>query len=175
MTMSRGSPGVTGDTRMPRNFEKGIIFRLLLAAVLGCAALVLFLLSMPKPERTPEQLREEFSASLQAIDHDVDSVLSQFGIEQAWVRKRQVTVPEQDFVRTERRVAIPPNVVPAILNVAFNSMAHQFGGRAVASENVKENIVTIHIELQKVIVQTIILKTSLNLRKIDQTNTHVNL
>lgn len=164
-----------GDTIMPRNFEKAIIFRLLLAAALGCAALVLYLLSMPNPERTPEQLRQEFFTSLQAIDHDVDSVLSRFGIEQAWVRKRQIAVRGQDFVRTERRVAIPPAVVPAIMNVAFNSMAHRFGGRAVATENIKENFVTIHIELQKVIVQTIILKTSLNLKKIDQKNTHVNL
>lgn len=160
---------------MPKNFEKAVILRLLLAAVLGCAALVLFLLSMPNPERTPEQLRQEFSTSLQAIDHEVDSVLSQFGIEQAWVRKRQFSVPGQDFIRIERRVAIPPDVVPAIMNVAFNSMAHRFGGRAVATENVRENIVTIHIELQRVIVQTIILKTSLNLKRIDQKTTHVNL
>ena len=167
--------GVTGGTGMPKNFEKAVIFRLLLAAALGCAALVLFLLSMPNSERTPEQLRQEFSASLPAIDQEVDSVLSRFGIEREWVRKRQVTVPDQDFIRTERRVAVPPDVVPAIMNVAFNSMAHRFGGRAVATENIKDNTVTIHIEVQKVIVQTIILKTSQNLKKIDQKNTHVHL
>ncbi len=175
MTMSRGGHGMTADAKISKYFEKGVIFRLLLAAALGCAALALFFLSMPDPERTPDQLRQEFSASLPAIDHEVDSVLTRFGIEQAWVRKRQIAVPEQNFVRTERRVAVPPEVVPAIMNVAFNSMAHRFGGRAVATENVKENSVTIHIELQKVIVQTIILKTSLSLKQIDQKTTHVNL
>jgi len=39
------------------------------------------------------------------------------------------------------------------MNAAFNTMAKRYNGRAVASENLKENYVTIHIETGGSIVQ----------------------
>ena len=60
---------------------------------------------------------------------------------------------------------IPPDVLPVQLNQALNSMARRYHGRAIASENLKENSVTIHIELEGYIVETIILRPSPELRR----------
>ena len=153
------------DHKLPMRFEKGIIFRLLLAAALGCAAVGLFLLERM---RTDEDSRPDFAATLQTLDHQVDSVLAQFGIDQQWIRKRRITIPGQEAVRIERRIAIPAGFAPVLLNAALNSMARRHNGRAIATEDLKQSSVTVYIEMQKVIVQTIILKTDHNLRAVEQ-------
>ena len=164
----KGDPSPTAHPRSDRfslRFEKGIFFRLLLAAALGCAAVGLFLLDRT---RTDEASRPDFAATLQAVDHEVDSVLAQFGIEQGGIRKRRITIPSEGVVRVERRIAIPASFVPVLLNAALNAMAHRYDGRAIATEDLKQSSVTVYIEVQKVIVQTIILKTDHNVRVVEQ-------
>ncbi|HEY6193070.1 MAG TPA: hypothetical protein VI215_12175 [Bacteroidota bacterium] len=113
--------------------------------------------SEPVPEASPAVLAE--------IDHEVDSVLVHFGIDESWTRRKEIAVPNSRFSRIERRVLIPKDLATVVLNGAFNAMAARFNGRAIASENLRENHVTIHIEVGGAIVQTIILRPTPNLRR----------
>jgi len=148
-----------------RFFEKGIIFRLLFTAILtGMVILLIHAERSPREERAGEK-KERTDELLRGIDRGVDSVLAGFGIEPASTRKRIITVPNSGTSRTERRVPVPPEVPSVEVNAALNSLAKAFGGRAVGSENAKERTVTIHLEIGRIIVESVILKPEAGLRR----------
>lgn len=158
---------------MFRNFDKGIIFRFLLSIVLAAAALGLFLMSRAKITEPAAKSEKDFSLVTLQLDRDVDTVLSHFKIQKEWTKKLQFPVPNSSLNRIERRILIPPDVLPVQMNLVLNRMAKRYNGRAVASENLKENIVTIHIEVEGTIIETIVLKTDAHLKKNKETQTTV--
>lgn len=96
--------------------------------------------------------------NLDEINVQVDSLLVKHGIFLKAVRKKKIQSKESDFVRIERQVPTPPELVSVLMTADFHAMAKRYDGRAVASENLKENTVTIHIEAGKNIVQSLVLK-----------------
>jgi hypothetical protein len=145
--------------------DKGFFFRIFASVLLAGAAVGLYVMNQTPLTPPPASAEEQLAKTLAQIDREIDTVLAHFGIEPAWIRKQQVTVPNNVFIRTERRVMIPPDVVTVQMNAALNSMMRHYGGRAVATENLKENTVTIHLKLQEQIVQTVVLKNSSELKK----------
>ena len=143
----------------------GVLLRVLLSVMLAGAALTLFLMHRATLDRPPEVRQHNVRDIVADVDREVDTVLVHFRIEKRWIRKEQIPIPNAEISRTERRVTIPPDVIPVQLNQALNTMARRYNGRAIASENLKENSVTIHIELEGYIVQTIILKPTPDLRR----------
>jgi len=159
--------------------DKSILIRIALSIVLAAAALGLFLLNQRKASLQPnteeiQQHQRELSSILGKIDHDVDSILTRFGIEKEWIQKRQLPLEKVQLTRTERRVAIPQQVLPITMNAAFNTLAKRYKGRAVASENLKENTVAIHIEIEGYIIQTIIVKPTSELRRSEKKQRQAN-
>jgi hypothetical protein len=148
---------------------RGILVRVIISVGLAAAALTLFLLQRSHLERPPEVRQRNVREMVAAIDREVDTVLVRFRIEPRWVRKSQVPIPNAEISRTERRILTPPELVPVQMNQVLNAMARRYAGRAIASENLKENSVTIHIELEGYIVQTLILKPNPELRREAQT------
>ncbi len=146
-------------------FGAGVLFRVLVSAVLAGAALTLFLMHRATLERPSEARQRNVREIVADVDREVDTVLAHFQIDRRWIRKVEIPIPNAEISRTERRVAIPPDVIPVQLNQAFNTMARRYNGRAIASENLKENSVTIHIELEGYIIQTIVLKPNPDLRR----------
>jgi len=162
--------------------HRPIVIRTVISLLLGASALGLFLLnriSLLHPDRSGQESsssrdakeprregnRPDLSPALGELDREVDSVLVRFGIQASWVRKKSIAVPNAEFPRIERRVLLPNDIATVSMNAAFNTMAKRYNGRAVASENLRENYVTIHIEAGGSIVQTIILRPTANLRR----------
>jgi hypothetical protein len=143
--------------------HRGIIVRVAVAITMAIVALSLFVLNrgMP-PEVVPDPVRLDNSGMLEEIDHAIDRILFEFAIDTANVKKKAIPIPDTDRLRIERRVTIPESLAPIAVNAALNTMAHKYNGRAIASENLRENTVTVHIELHGYLVQTIILKPSPN-------------
>ena len=154
---------------MNQTFDKGTVMRSLVAIALAIAALSLFFLNRKTVVIPPEPARQDLSEAIKQIDREVESLLAKFRIEEGWIRKRRVSTPDKTFFRVERRIKIPQDIIPALVNVELNSMAHRFDGRAVATENLKENSVTIHIELGRTIVQTIVLILQPDLKRKEKT------
>ncbi len=146
-------------------FDKAIIFRFLVSISLAGAALVLFLMNRSTLEKPVEKRQRDVKEIVADVDHEVDTVLAHFQIEKKWIRKQQIPIPNSQINRTERRILIPTDLLPVQVNLMLNTMAKRYNGRAIASENLKENSVTIHIELEGYIVQTIILKPSSDLQR----------
>ena len=150
---------------------KSMPFRVFVSALLAFGALGLFWISHEKlPLSRSESSPELTPALASAIDREVEEVLRQFRIEKQWIRKSVVALPNSLLSRIERNVAIPRDVLPVQVNVAMNSMAKRFNGKAIAYENVKENSVTIHIEINGYIIQKISLKPNNNLQRRERKN-----
>ena len=152
--------------KFTEGITRGSWIRLVSSITLASLALGLFLISrtsMMKPigSATPAPN----AVIVGRIDREVDSVLSHFRIESAWIRKKVITLRTAGLSRIERLVAIPPDVLAVQLNVAMNTMAKKYDARAIASENLMENTITIHIELLGYIIQTIVLKTNPELHR----------
>ncbi|OLD77154.1 MAG: hypothetical protein AUI33_04420 [Ignavibacteria bacterium 13_1_40CM_2_61_4] len=160
--------------------HRPMVVRTVISLLLGAAALGLFMLnriSLLRHDRSGSAStasrqeprapgnRPDLSPALGDLDREVDSVLIRFGIQSSWIRKKTIAIPNADFPRIERRVLLPSDIATVSMNAAFNTMAKRYNGRAVASENLKENYVTIHIETGGSIVQTIILRPTANLRR----------
>ena len=155
--------------------HRPMVVRTVISLLLGAAALGLFMLnriSLLRPDRSGSRQelraggnRPDLSPALEDLDREVDSVLVRFGIQSSWIRKKTIAIPEAGFPRIERRVLLPTDIATVSMNAAFNTMAKRYNGRAVASENLRENYVTIHIETGGSIVQTIILRPTANLRR----------
>ena len=151
------------------SLERPIVVRAVVSLLLGVTAAGLFFLnrlSLTHAEAPPpaSESRKAPPAVAGEIDREVDSVLVRFGIDQSWTRRKEIEVPNSQFVRIERRVLIPKDLATVVMNEAFNAMAKRFNGRAIASENLRENHVTIHIEVDGSVVETIILRPTANLK-----------
>jgi hypothetical protein len=147
-------------------FDKLIIFRFFEIFVITWFVVGIFFANQSSANAPQGQSHRNTSIAVKEIDRQVDTVLTQFRIENNWCRKRDVVIPGTNLNRVERKVLIPPDIIPVQMNQAFNLMAQRYGGRAVGSENIKENTVTIHIKLEGYIIETIILKTSKDLKRV---------
>ena len=131
-------------------------------------AAVLFIVNRHPDIKSPEEIEKEYVAAAGTLDHQIDTLLQDFGIEKEWVKRTVVSDQVGNFTRIERRVAIPSDILPASMNKEINSLARKFDGRAVATENLKDNSVTIHIVLHEKIIHTVILKTYPDMRRKEQ-------
>lgn len=147
------------------HFERAIFFRILSSILLAGIAVWLFFESRSSMTHPHNEAEENLTTIAQAIDRSVDDVLEQFGIKQELIHKRAITVPDGPVARIERQVTISQDVLPVQINIALNSMAHRFGGRAVGDENAREHSVTVYIVIRRTVVQTITLKQNLEPEK----------
>ncbi|MBI4546993.1 MAG: hypothetical protein HY707_03375, partial [Ignavibacteriae bacterium] len=142
--------------KLLKEVDKTIIIRISAAVLLAIIALGLFWMNNNKSRYIPKEISQDLIIAAKQIDHEVDSVLVEFDIHKHWGRKRQIAVAKTNLYRTERRMLIPPDALPIQINLALNAMAKRYNGRAIASENMKDNSVTIHIEVDGYIVETVI-------------------
>jgi hypothetical protein len=141
-------------------FEQKLISRIFTILILSGISFGLYSTTnsdIPKPVEKPK-LNQTLSLNPGEIDRNIDSLLVKYGVILKRVRKKKILVPGNDFVRIERLVPIPPQVVPLFMTADFHALAKRYGGRAIASENLKENSVTVHIEAGKNIIQSLILR-----------------
>ncbi|MBI5020327.1 MAG: hypothetical protein HZB59_02730 [Ignavibacteriales bacterium] len=94
------------------------------------------------------------------IDAEVDSILIHAKIKPDAIKKKIINTTDPEIKRIERRINIQEDFSVIELNKSLNLMAQKYGGRAIGSENTKEKSVTIHIKLDRYIIESIILKTT---------------
>jgi|GEM_PF-3536028 len=133
--------------------------RVAVSVILAAVALTLFLMNRAGVPGRPEDKGKQYSATALLIDREVDSIFTFFGVDKSLDRKKLFGIPNSGLFRTERRVLIPKNVLPVQMNLEFNRMARRHNCRAIASENLRENTVTVHIEVGPYILHTIIMKS----------------
>ena len=128
--------------------------RLVVAAGLAVVATVLFLMEHPAPVG-PAERAQTVRGDLRSVNTVVDTVLARHGITQDQVRSWQVRTPDKKFLRTERRVMVPPDFISVKFNHDLNEALDGTGARVVATERTKENTVTVHIKSGATIIESI--------------------
>ncbi|MBI3189203.1 MAG: hypothetical protein HYZ33_01005 [Ignavibacteriales bacterium] len=141
-------------------FEQNLISRIFAIMTLAGISFGLYSTKSPVSAVTKSETNEPsyLQVNLNEIDVQVDSLLVKHGILLKAIRKKKIQAKESDFVRIERQVPTPTGLVSVLMTANFHAMAKRYNGRAIASENLKENTVTIHIEAGKNIVQSLILR-----------------
>jgi hypothetical protein len=140
-------------------FEKSVFLRTLFFFSLIVGAVWVFTTTRADTPVQQARSEQDIARIAKDIDREVDSVLMRFKIDKKSIRKKVLKIPETELERTERRVAIPRELDPIAINREINLMAQKYNARAAGSENLKENTTTIHIKLERYVVETIILKT----------------
>jgi hypothetical protein len=159
------------ESKLQVKFGLSIFTRVIISVVLAAGAVGLFLLQRPKPVPEPPKTRSEHTdwrASLPEIDREIDTILSHYGIEKSFCKKKQFPIPGAQISRIERKIELPIDIIPVQLNQVINAMVHNYDGRAIASENMREHLVTIHLEVNGYIVQTLILHPNASLKQKEQ-------
>jgi hypothetical protein len=108
------------------------------------------------------------SYTLAEVDSAVEKVLEKFQIDKSWIKRTDISIPRSSQKRIERKVAIPPEIIPALMNVELKRMADKYNLQVSATENLKENMVTIHIHDNRKIIETVILKITQPPKKQDR-------
>jgi hypothetical protein len=150
--------------------------RVVLSVVLAAAAIGLFLLQQkPKPTPLPEAPRTrnehtDWHSSLPEIDREIDTILVHYGINKSLCKKKLYPIPGAKISRIERKIELPPDIIPVEMNQVLNAMVHHYDGRAIASENSREHLVTIHLEVNGYIIQTLILHPNASLKRKEQSD-----
>lgn len=146
--------------------EKGILKRIFISVFLLAILIVLFILQeSEKNKQLHQQDRLEISDRSEDIDSAIENVLLKFDIEKNWIKRIEITLPGIHEKRIERRVQIPPEIIPAIVNLELKRAAKEFNMSVSATENLKDNSVSIHIHDQNKIIHTIILKVNKSLKR----------
>ena len=150
--------------------EKALIIRIFVVIILAIAVALLFYIEDIKQPKQKEQSTTvlQQSHTIAEVDSVVEKVLKKFQIDKGWIKRTEINVPGASQKRIERKVAIPPEIIPVLMNVEFKRMADKYNLQVSATENLKENMVTIHIHDSRKIIETIILKTTQVLKKQDR-------
>ncbi|MBA4311727.1 MAG: hypothetical protein C0417_03760 [Chlorobiaceae bacterium] len=129
----------------------------------------IFLLSFGIPafsqssKNTDDELKS-FKDNAALLHTEVDSILANARIKPEAIKKKVFETKDQEIKRTERRINVSEDFSILELNRQLNLMAQKYGGRAIGSENTKEKSVAIHIKLDRYIIETIILRTTKDLK-----------
>jgi hypothetical protein len=127
-----------------------------LVGVLAACAAVLFLVEKYTPTAGVNPSTNAGSGLIVEKVHTmVDSLLARHQIRNEWVKTWQVRTPGKKFIRSKRRVFVPPKFVSLNFNLDLNRSLSQYGVHAVATERTKESTVTIHIMMGGHIVESI--------------------
>ncbi len=129
---------------------------MVLVGVLAACAAVLFLVERYTPTAGVNPSTNAGSDSLVDMVHAmVDSLLARHQIRKEWVKTWQVRTPAKKFIRSERRVFVPPKFISLNFSLDLNRSLSKYGVRTVSTERTKESTVTIHIMMGGHIVESI--------------------
>jgi len=150
--------------------EKALIIRIFVVIILAIAVALLFYVEEIKEPKLNENATAAIQQgySLVEVDSVVEKVLEKFQIDKGWIKRTEISVEGSSQKRIERKVAIPPDIIPALMNVEFKRATENFKLQVSATENLKENAVTIHIHDNRKIIETIILKITQAPKKPDR-------
>jgi hypothetical protein len=90
------------------------------------------------------------------INADVDALLGQYKIEPKAINSWRVLTPDKKFLRLEQRIVVPHEFASVEFNHKLSQRLLPLGARVAATERSKENVVTMHVVNDGVIIRTIV-------------------
>ena len=136
--------------------------RMILAALLGAAALILFLIErlvMPVSAGAPAAAIAA-GGEQAAFQEAIDTLLIRHGIARSSVRTWRVLSIDKKPIRLEQRVAVPREFRSLVFNAELKERLGPLGAHVVATERTREQTVTVHIVHRGMTVRSIAFVTT---------------
>ncbi len=89
------------------------------------------------------------------INAEIDALLGKYNIEPKAITTWKVMTPDKKFLRLEQRIVVPHDFASLEFNHRLSKQILPFGARVAATERSRENVVTMHIVNEGVIIRTI--------------------
>lgn len=89
------------------------------------------------------------------INAAIDGLLGRYGFEPRTTTIWKVMTPDKKFLRLEQRIVVPHDFASVEFNHRLSQEILPFGARVAATERSKENVVSMHIVNDGVIIRTI--------------------
>jgi hypothetical protein len=102
------------------------------------------------------KLKEAHARPLQLIvDTVLDTLFDHYEIQPRWIQSWNVLTPNRKFVRTERRIYVPPEFVSIDFNHDLSHELLPYDLQVVATERTKESTVSMHVMHAGMVVESI--------------------
>ncbi len=143
------------DTRA----ERGVRVRYWIIAVLVAMAVGIFAVErfivLVKPNLDTLDVQRD-SSSVLDLEHAVVDVLDSYGISESWIKRKIVSLPVDDHVRSLWLISVPPDVPLASINYDLTQLAAGRAGRAFAVEDAKTRQVFVHVRFRNMILYSLV-------------------
>lgn len=142
--------------------ERALRRRMILAALLGAAALILFLVERLVTPVAAGAPAAAIAAGTEqaAFQEAIDTLLIRHGVAPRSVRTWRVLSIDKQPIRLEQRVAVPREFRSLVFNAELTELLGPLGAHVVATERTREQSVTMHIVHQGMTVRSIAFVTT---------------
>lgn len=101
-----------------------------------------------------------------SIDSAIDNIFNDYGIKKEWKTKQSVQLRD-DILRFEREIRIPYNFPIVDMNREISSLCSRYNSSTSSNEDIKNQIVQLHIYHRGLVIQNIRFITDPSLLRID--------
>lgn len=131
--------------------------RLIIAGILALAGIALTVTDrlVPASGRTVVNDFAAAHAGSKEINSAIDALLGRYDIEPKAITTWRVMTPDRKFLRLEQRVVVPHSFASVEFNHKLSQRVLPFGARVAATERSRENVVTMHVVNDGVVIRTI--------------------
>jgi hypothetical protein len=131
--------------------------RLMIAGVLAFLGVALTLADRFVPPGSNAVVNDFAAAHADSkqINAAIDALLGRYLIEPRAMTTWRVTTPDKKFLRLEQRIVVPYGFATVEFNHQLSQEVLPFGARVAATERSRENVVTMHVVKNGVIIRTI--------------------
>lgn len=153
------------DARSSRSVRvRYAIIAVLVALAVGLFAIDRFIVLVQPNLESLDVQRD--SASVRTLEQSVLEVLDGYGISEAWIRRKTVSLPAMQHVRSLWTISVPPDVPLASINHDLTRLAAGMEGRVFAVEDAKSRQVFVHVRFRSTILYSLVFTPDRSMRRV---------
>lgn len=139
------------------------IITLLVAMAVGLFAVDRFIVLVQPNLESLDVQRD--SASVRSLEQAVVEVLDGYGITDTWIKRKTVSLPAAEHVRSLWLISVPSDVPLASINHDLTRLASGMEGRAFAVEDAKTRQVFVHVRFRNMILYSLVFTPDRSMRR----------
>ena len=120
--------------------------------------------------KSTSQAKPNVDSLLAVLDKKIDTTLFSFTIQDYWIKKIEVEIPNMKWKRVTRDVSIPKDtmkwktkIFPTLINEQLHELARSYNCEPFATQDLKKLTLSMQMKCEGIIVEQIQLTTTNNL------------
>jgi hypothetical protein len=129
--------------------------KILLILIISFAVLFILNLLFPRISNYVEDENEKsFTSDISSLDSGIENILENYGVRKEWQYKQVIPI-NKIFTRYERVIFIPYNVPVVNIHHEIQLLSKKFNTTVSSSENIKNQVLLLHVRYRNNVVETI--------------------